>query len=286
MSENTYVFRKTHEVDKDKFAQLLLAAKGGRTMKDFAESCDVNPSTLTRIVQKTNKGASSTELLKAIAENAVHESGVTLESLADANGYTLVYNNGTTLTLHRINNRLNEERHIREVLVQELLDRGQQVSLGNIRYKFSKNLELRPDLLIMTEAFSNKNEVWFVEVMPNTARFVESNMGLSRLRHRTYERISHFVFVSMNKVERFRPSRFSIVVTDKAVFDAIVEEFAETVVPTDISIIFVDIINSTIIDEVMLPHITKGKQESYFMTTPTISEEETNYVDLEEYDEE
>ena len=34
-------------VDKDRLAQYLEAAKGpGRTMKQFAEECNVNPSTL------------------------------------------------------------------------------------------------------------------------------------------------------------------------------------------------------------------------------------------------
>ena len=39
MKEKKLIFRKTHDIDKDAFAELLLAAKGGRTMKDFAASC-------------------------------------------------------------------------------------------------------------------------------------------------------------------------------------------------------------------------------------------------------
>ena len=71
---------------------MLLLAKGDRTMQEFARDCGANPSTFTRIMQKANKGASSPELLEAIAENAAAESGVTLNALAEANGYVLTEN--------------------------------------------------------------------------------------------------------------------------------------------------------------------------------------------------
>ena len=97
MAKN-YIFKKTHEVDKEKFAGLLLVAKGNRTMKTFALECGVNPSTFTRITQMTNKGASSQELIEAIATHADPKSGVTLEALADANGYTIERDSGVKST--------------------------------------------------------------------------------------------------------------------------------------------------------------------------------------------
>lgn len=270
MKETKLIFRKTHEIDKDAFADLLLSAKGGRTMKDFADICGVNPSTFTRIIQRTNKGASSTELLRAIAEHAVSGSGVTIEALAHANGYTVERDSGikaTKLTAHfEITEAL-----IRNILVQALLDRGQEVRMGNIRYNFSKSLALSPDALIMTEAFGKKDEVWFVESIIATPRTATGGgndpVNKSRVKQMAFDRLSRFVFVSMNPIDLFRPSRFSLVVLDREVYDIIVEEFSETVVNTDISIIFIDTLNNCIADEFMLPHTEKGRQESYFMST-------------------
>ena len=91
MTKERYVYRKTEKpVDKDLFAELLVAAKGNRTMKAFAEACGVQPSTFTRIAKKQNKGASSMLMLQAIAENASEDCDVTIAKLAEANGYELV----------------------------------------------------------------------------------------------------------------------------------------------------------------------------------------------------
>lgn len=286
MKEKKLIFRKTHDIDKDAFAELLLAAKGGRTMKDFAASCGVNPSTFTRIIQRTNKGASSTELLEAIAEHAAPNCGVTIEALAKANGYTVEKDSGIK-ALKLTSYIDNTETLIRNILVQALVDRGQEVRMGNIRYTFSKSLALSPDALIMTEAFGKKDEVWFADSIIATPRVTRDEahpVHKSRVKQMAFEKFARFVFISMNPIELFRPSRFSLVVLDREVFDIIVEEFSETTVCTDISVIYIDTLNNCIADEFMLPHTEKGQQESYFMTTQRVLDD-FDYLRTE-YDEE
>lgn len=286
MKEKKLIFRKTHEIDKDAFADLLLAAKGGRTMKDFAVICGVNPSTFTRIIQRTNKGASSTELLEAIAEHAAPNSGVTIDALAKANGYTVEKDSGIK-ALKLTSYIDNTETLIRNILVQALVDRGQEVRMGNIRYTFSKSLALSPDALIMTEAFGKKDEVWFADSIIATPRVTRDGahpVHKSRVKQMAFEKFARFVFISMNPVELFRPSRFSLVVLDREVYDIIVEEFSETTVCTDISVIYIDTLNNCISDEFMLPHTEKGQQESYFMTTQRVLDD-FDYLRTE-YDEE
>lgn len=287
MKNRNYIFKKTHELNKELFAELLNAARGGRTMKDFAEACGVNPSTLTRIMQKANKGASSTELLEAIAEHAAPNSGVTLEELAQANGYTLESDEG--IKARKVSTYLdNSEALIRNILVHGLLDRGAEVRMGNIRYTFSKSLSLHPDALLMTDAFGREHEVWFVDSILGIPRmtYVEGHpIHKSKVKQIAFEKLSRFVFISMNKVETFRPTRFSLVVFDQEMYDIIAEEFAETVVPTDISIIRIDSLNGCITNEFMLPHNEKGKQESYFMTTAVV-EDDQDYLGSDIYDEE
>lgn len=277
MKKNNYIFTKTHEMDKDKFAELLNAAKGVRTMKDFSEVCGVNPSTFTRIIQKANKGSSSTELLESIAENAAPKSGVTLEALADANGYTVERDLGIK-ALKLTTMGTNIETLVRNVLVQELIDRNAEVRMGNIRYNFGKTMALSPDALIMTDAFGKKDEVWFVDSIATTMDTKSKSVNKTTLKRMAFDRLSRFVFISMNKIELFRPSRFSLVFFDKEIFKLVVDEFYETLVPTYISLILIDTLNSTISDEFVLPQVADETQKSYFMTTPTTINQDVEYL--------
>ncbi len=277
MKKEGYIFKKTHEVDKDRFAELLNAAKGARTMKDFSEVCGVNPSTFTRIIQKANKGASSTELLEAIAENAAPHSGVTIEALADANGYTAERDCGIK-ALRITTMGTNVETLVRNVLVQELLDRNAEVRMGNIRYNFGRTMALSPDALIMTNAFGKKDEVWFVDSIATTMDAKARSINGTVLKRMAFDRLSRFVFISMNKTELLRPSRYSLVFFDKEIFSLVAGEFSETIVPTYISLILIDTLNSTISDEFVLPQTTDAPQESYFMTTPSVVNAEVEYL--------
>lgn len=272
-----YIFKKTHEMDKDRFAELLNAAKGARTMKDFSEICGVNPSTFTRIIQKANKGSSSTELIEAIAENAAPNSEVTIEALADANGYTVERDCGIK-ALKLTTMGINIETLVRNVLVQELIDRNAEVRMGNIRYNFGKTMALSPDALIMTDAFGNKDEVWFVDSIATTVDTKSKSINKTTLKRMAFDRLSRFVFISMNKIELFRPSRFSLVFFDDEIFNLVVEEFSETLVPTYISLILIDTLNSAISDEFVLPQTSGDVQKSYFMTTPITANENTEYL--------
>ena len=65
---------------------------------------------------------------------------------------------------------------------------------------------------------------------------------------------------------------------DKEIFNLIVEEFSETLVPTYISLILVDTLNSTINDEFVLPQVADETQESYFMTTPIVATDNEEYL--------
>jgi hypothetical protein len=139
--EKNIVFVKNHEMDKEKFAQLLIMAKGGRTLRHFADLCGTTSSTFTRIIQKANKGASSPALLQAIANNAVPESNVTLEELADANGYVLRQDRVDKGNAYLYN----MEQLACNIIFQELVERGNLVQLcpRYKMYKMGKSRELK-----------------------------------------------------------------------------------------------------------------------------------------------
>ena len=110
---------KTHEPDKRALAALLNRAKGDRTLKEFAGFCNVNPSTLTRIMQQTNRGSSTLELITAIADNAAPESGVMVDALLNANGYTRIYSPSSMPAYAN-----HAEAMVRSAILNELLFRN------------------------------------------------------------------------------------------------------------------------------------------------------------------
>lgn len=289
VDEKKYIFIKTHEMDKDKFAELLEAAKGQQTMKEFALYCHANPSTFTRIIQKSNKGASSPSLLKAIAENADPNSGVTLESLAYANGYTIdedkSYHQRHTLYDLMPNGQL-MEIIVRDILVKEIIDRGGYVCYQSTNYSYGKTLQYRPDALVQTDIFGKKDEVWCVEYL-HTGRpitdYEEKRLSFS-LKRRIIDRIATFTLISINNDTILKPTRFSIVVIHNEIYNILVNEFSDIVMPIDMSFILIDTDNYSITDELILPKENMESRQSYFKTTQKInsqSDQETYKEDFE-----
>ena len=158
-----YSFTKTHEIDKDKFAELVIAAQGCRSLRSFADACGVYASTLTRIIQKENKGASSPELLEAIAKNADSKSGVTIDVLADANGYSIKY------ILNQKHNTESSQfvKISKAVIAAALLDRGAVARFENTcrnisAYSICDEYYARPDIHILTDSFECNTTDWLI----------------------------------------------------------------------------------------------------------------------------
>ena len=86
---------RTGKADLEVLSQLVLSAKGKRSMNDFANECGVNTSTISRIINMKNTTACSDEVLVAISKAADPNSGVTLEKLLAANGMVKLVPAGT-----------------------------------------------------------------------------------------------------------------------------------------------------------------------------------------------
>ena len=110
MNNSNYEYT-IEECDKKSLARLVDLAKGPyRTMKEYANACGINPSTLSRIINGKNKGKSKIENIEKMAEYADPESGVTLEMLLDANGYVNVRKR--TRTVEGIQEYLHQQKEI------------------------------------------------------------------------------------------------------------------------------------------------------------------------------
>ena len=86
---------RTGKADLEVLSQLVLSAKGERSMNDFANECGVNTSTISRIINMKNTTACSDEVLVAISKAADPNSGVTLDKLLAANGMVKLVPAGT-----------------------------------------------------------------------------------------------------------------------------------------------------------------------------------------------
>lgn len=79
-------YERVRQPDADKLAELVERAIGKRTAKEFADTCGVNASTISRILNKKLSGPCSDELIVAIAANAAPGSQVSFSDLLKAHG--------------------------------------------------------------------------------------------------------------------------------------------------------------------------------------------------------
>ncbi|MCC8164458.1 MAG: hypothetical protein LIO86_15165 [Lachnospiraceae bacterium] len=79
-------FIRVKDADIELFSGLVAAARGDRSVTEFARACGVSTSTLTRIINQQTAGRTSDELLAQIALNADPGSGVTIVELLKALG--------------------------------------------------------------------------------------------------------------------------------------------------------------------------------------------------------
>lgn len=266
-------FEPTHDVNMDHFAELVIAAQGRRSLNSFAKLCGVSPSTLSRIINKTNKGASSIELIQAIADNAAINSGVSLQAVAYANGYTVNYNN-TEKGLSSIYSHLPRDLDLAvlRTLLCELEARGGNVINAGIIHDMYASGILPPRIRINTNVFEGVNTSWFIHSIYCEKKAIDTSLKADKERFRLYNydaiaEISMF-YLSVSTSKKYDDScRFSVAINEEHTFYELVDVFAKTEVPIDFSIILVDTIQETIIDEFIFPHTTLGNRESYFIAT-------------------
>lgn len=149
--------------DKDRLAELVVRAKGpGLSMSQFAKKCEVNPSTLSRIVNKKTTGKNSDALIFNIAENADPNSGVTFEMLMSAHGMKKRNLNGKVDT----EEYRAFEKNAADLVLSEIMKRGYKVQVPMTPQVYNAlNYHYRPDWEIATDAVTSDNTMgqWLFE---------------------------------------------------------------------------------------------------------------------------
>ena len=149
--------------DKDRLAELVVRAKGPElSMSQFAKKCEVNPSTLSRIVNKKTTGKNSDALIFNIAENADPNSGVTIEMLMSAHGMKKRNLNGKVDT----EEYRAFEKNAADLVLSEIMKRGYKVQVPMTPQVYNAlNYHYRPDWEIATDAVTSDNTMgqWLFE---------------------------------------------------------------------------------------------------------------------------
>ena len=148
---------------KDRLAELVVRAKGPElSMSQFAKKCEVNPSTLSRIVNKKTTGKNSDALIFNIAENADPNSGVTFEMLMSAHGMKKRNLNGKVDT----EEYRAFEKNAADLVLSEIMKRGYKVQVPMTPQVYNAlNYHYRPDWEIATDAVTSDNTMgqWLFE---------------------------------------------------------------------------------------------------------------------------
>ena len=149
--------------DKDRLAELVVRAKGPElSMSQFAKKCEVNPSTLSRIVNKKTTGKNSDALIFNIAENADPNSGVTFEMLMSAHGMKKRNLNGKVDT----EEYRAFEKNAADLVLSEIMKRGYKVQVPMTPHVYNDlNYHYRPDWEIATDSVTSDNTMgqWLFE---------------------------------------------------------------------------------------------------------------------------
>lgn len=253
--------------NRKELALLLKKAKGGgRSMRQFAEECGVNQSTFSRMANEVFIGASSEKVLKAIADHADPESGVTLDMLMAANGMAKVVDSAT---VSRISG-MEIEKRFKYALMHELKMAGDSAELvDNIKFHTGMTFSSKPDIIVRSKLLESSNDLWAFDLLIQQLQDdSEENARINTTRiygRRILDRIGRILPMFFGEEhDEEKIGKYSLVVIDRECFSYIKAEFATYYVPFNMSFILFDIEKDVIEDEFILKQPGGYVQKSVF----------------------
>ena len=276
---------RTGKADLETLSQLVLRAKGSRSMNDFAKECEVNTSTISRIINMKNTTACSDDVLMAISKAADPESGVTLEQLLMANGMVKLVPAGTEgavvsptqivfgladiaeeKQIESVSNELLQgarkylsesrlEENCRESLQNSLLLGGYSVELLPYnKMDWPRNRQFRGDFAIRTNALQEEGiDIWLFDCKSYTAGIGRGTIGqMNRL----------FGMAYMDS-PREHGLKVSIVVDHSIMIEQARDYYAGYKIRDYFSFVLIDSADRRVIDEFCIPRID-GTEKSIF----------------------
>ena len=244
--------------EKEKLAELLIRAKGAsRSMRQFALDCGVNPSTLSRIVNMKTTGACTHELIQKVAQNSDPESGITFEILMDANGKVPRRMTGkyTSKEFEAT------EKSITDIIFKELEDRGYRTSILEGENKHNAlNYRYRTDWVISTDANSDSGEmeIWEFEIWHTMLEKNSVAHTVMKLRQKFLMVLGLYYVGTMN------PKKMSFVLTNREVYDRMVETLENIKFKDVFSLILVNLDENKVEEEYVFPLVGRPNVGTVF----------------------
>ena len=225
--------RSTGEVDQDAIIRLVDAARGTRSIRQFAEELNVNPSSISRILNGKVKEINN-QLLAKIAVYADPDSGVTIEKLMEAQGKVKAEEIDVLYTRF--------ESACRRTISDELLQRGYSVS-------YVKDLDTDTkrvcDFAIKTDALSNNEDVWLFECKMLSAQS-QYPVGIGRTRIWIDSAMAYYY-------KGKTAGRLTLVVDRKEVFENVKETLKEYLLNDEISVMYISPNQGKVMEEYIAP---------------------------------
>lgn len=231
--------------DKEALADLVLKAKGkDRSLRQFADDLGVNASTLSRIVNMKTASSNSDALIADIADHADPNSNVTFERLMEAHGMILKDKvSGSEWATFG--------ESAKAVIVKELVRRNYTmqsssrwegpVFLGSVLGNCYLDLELH------TNALGKEDAVWMFD-------FFSPGRGGAKSNEQELNRIRQWLlmFAGMLCFNEGKVDRLSIVISEQATYEKVVEYCKGYSTKFGMSIILIDLERCVVVDEYVI----------------------------------
>ena len=247
-------------------------------MRQFALDCGVNPSTLSRIVNMKTSGACTDELIQKVAQNSDPESGITFEILMDANGKVPRRMTGkyTSKEFEAT------EKSITDIIFKELEDRGYRISILEGENKHNAlNYRYRTDWVISTDANSDSGEmeIWEFEIWHTMLEKNSVAHTVMKLRQKFLMVLGLYYVGTMN------PKKMSFVLTNREVYDRMVETLENIKFKDVFSLILVNLDENKVEEEYVFPLVGRPNVGTVFIPIEDVeSKAEEDTVEESESD--
>lgn len=249
-------YSRVSQPDKDLLSELVVKAKGpARTMKEFAEEIGTAPSTLSRLVNKQNRGPNSDELIIDIATHADPKSGVTLERLLGAHGMAEIIRPETP--------EKDFAKEAKKIIVSELYDRGYSIVNASGYEGMRRKIGLDVDFALKTDALQAGGGFWYFETVyiNSERRYSQSRRFTNVERHLSQAMTDYYIGDCPY-------DRVSVVVDSEEVFidakNRMLNRLGEIKIKDSISIILLDMENGSVSEEFVIPSMKETREDVFY----------------------
>ena len=272
--------------DKMRLAQYVNRAKGpDRTMAEFADSCGVSASTLSRIVNCKITKPVAEELIRAIVKNADPEQQIDLDLVMSANGMVPKdFHERRTQNMYnhweRRDAQISLETDMKNIISEELFSR-QKMLLFYQRIPSEllpeNKYRLRRANSFGIHIWGYEPKVWHIIAAPYSMEIVDER-DRRMLMMRLMERYSGWFLHDAWEPEALKDIKTSFAFADMEIYQEFRELIKDVKVNSYMSIILIDPEKREVTEEYQLPR-NDGKEFTSIFSEPKVVTADDEYWD-------